>query len=475
MTPSASATLSTPTSSHQRKRNAVDNSPAPGKHSKNSKQEPLPPATESTDSKPTPHKGPRKNASFECGPLVNNESDGEDPISCLANFQQCLSSDAAQAERHRFLPTEISNTSLRGVPPARSRPQTVQSAMKRDSCPALMPKRIRKCKPEAGSRCDNCIIQRRGCDGKKPMCGRCTSLAKDCNWHEEPISRTKLEQLMRKKVVEGAMKKASKLVHDDLRVSHAIKDRLARAESFSREEDTFNGRTRLARTDGRIESLKSSDAVRPTRQWPDLVLDRGNCPTVIDAMTTPERGTDRWTYKDHLDMLNNLSEPPIDPLTKEQLFGHKTSNQIFDNTTKAFENFHNLEDLDENSPRMHAYQGLKLTWEEREGLAVAIPNATFGAGGQWLESNLRERIGQPKYPLPSVEVPQIPERRVRVRTQLQPDHVDRKRLSDAGRDDLSWMDDWMQEPRKHAVNWDDGGRLRRPDDAANFAWCTNRP
>ena len=240
------------------------------------------------------------------------------------------------------------------------------------------------------------------------------------------------------------------------------------------EEEIIDRRACRARREDQIASLKArEDALRTVTQPSNPLQGQADDPTILDAAAL-EQGINRWTYEDHLEMLEIISQPRVDPATKEEVFGHEKGNRIFDGTRKAFEDFDNLDDLDENVPRMKTEDDLKLNWEESEinEISIIMPNAASTHRGEWVPSNLRKRIGLSEYPIPSVEVPEVQERTSVARMQRQP-YEDHMHLANLGRDEFRWMDDWLEEPRRHTEDWDDGGRLPRPDEAPNFSWCNN--
>jgi hypothetical protein len=455
---------------------ASNASSAPRKHKKKLRQGA---AASVTLTEPTTARtGPRETETPSSGHSANGDSDVDDPVSLLANFQQGRLSDKVRAERHKnqiIVDPEPSSHQDRPESQSRTDQDTIDQSSSEvpHSKRAARPNQTGGRHPEPGSRCDTCIIQRRGCDGVRPVCGRCTLVSRKCEWHEEPISRKGLEDLRRKEAFGGAMRMPTKRVHDEMIESYPIEIRPATAASWD-EEEIIDRRACRARREDQIAILKArEDALRTVTQLSNPSQGQADRPTILDAAAL-EQGINRWTYEDHLEMLETISQPRVGPATKEEVFGHGKGNRIFDDTTKTFEDFDNLDDLDENVPQMEMDNAPKLNWEESEILEIStvVPNAALTHRGEWIPSSLRKRIGLSEYPMPSVEVPEVQERTARARMQRQPykDHV---HLANLGRDEFRWMDDWLEEPRRHTEDWDDGGRLPRPDEAPNFSWCDN--
>lgn len=454
---------------------ASNASSAPRKHKTKLRQGTAAPValTEQT----TARTSPQKTAIPRRGHSANNDSDSgdDDPVSLLASFQQGRLGYKVWAERHKHQLTEDPEPSSHQGPQSRTDQDTI------DTSSSEVPHSKRAARPlnqtggrhpEPGSRCDACIIQRRGCDGVRPVCGRCTLLSRECKWHEEPISRKGLEDLRRKEAFGGAMRKPTKQVHDEMTGSYRVGIRPATVAS--REDEIIDRIACRARRKDRVASLKvREDAPRTVTQLSFPIQDQAHRPTILDAAAL-EQCINQWTYEDHLEMLETISQPRVDPVTKEEVFGHEKGNVIFDDTTKAFEDFQNLDDLDENMHRMETGDGLKLNWEESDvhEISPVVPNAALTQRGEWVPSNLRKRIGLSEHPMPTVEVPEDQENTEGLRVLQQQPYEDHLHLANLG-DELRWMDDGLEEPGRHTEYWDDGGRLPRPDEAPNFSWCIN--
>jgi hypothetical protein len=487
---------------------ALKSSSIPRKHKKESRQDAAAPVAVKYQA--TTHKGHRKKV-VPSGFSVNNGGDGEDAAALPANFQQGRRSDNAQAEqRTNFLTSDVESFSDSIQP--QSQAETDQDTADTTESDDPPPKRKGGYHPsKPGARCDCCIVARKRCDGVRPVCGRCTSMDKNCEWHDGEISEEELNKMKEKVRADGARarKKTMKRAFEEMNSDGPIKRAPKPKPVLISEKDDDERKELREKRANHIATLKAKqEALKTARDRPDFVTDQSYQstvrPTTADVEEN-EQATVPWGYEDHLDMLDTISQPRFNPATQAEVFGHKKGNKVPDDVTKALADFDALDDEDVDVDHTPMYSGLVLNWEESEDKR-GMPNANLSDGAGLL-SNVRARVGLPDYPvqrvegfrpddypvqndegflshdyrvqnaegfglhdypLPSVEDPDVQAAAMRLGSGL-PEELDEDpmRLSTLGREDFGFMENWMN--TQLGAAWDDGGRLPEPRETANFS------
>ena len=300
-------------------------------------------------------------------------------------------------------------------------------------------------------------------------------MGKECEYHEQAISRSYLEELRRNKSKQDQSRQKTRPKRGISGAGRA-EEELGERPSVTRTgekaaAEAFRLETRSDDRDAPSLHDTRDRSTRPTGKRPPGGLVE-LAPTGIEgaaAASAPD--IDRWTYEDHLNMLDTISETRTDPSTGEQRVGHTKGNAVFDRTTKMLEDFDELEDLDENVSPLQKYAGLKLDWGEEAGPSKVFPHAALTVAnednGPWLPSHVRRRIGLPEYPVPSVEVEPVAGGSSSMRVPSQTQNSNPMRLAAAGHNNLRWMDNLF----KHNSDWNDGGRLLRVDETASFQYA----